>query len=70
MTDESGTRTGLIAVVLVLIVALIVVVVLWQRDQESQDVDIDFDTGDAGAAVEPGSPLAGVLPEGIELLGG
>lgn len=67
MTDESGNQKRLIAVVLVLIVSLVVVFVLWQRDQGSQDLRIDFDTGDAGAEVEPGPPLARPLPEGVEL---
>lgn len=67
MADDSGTQKGLIAVVVLLIVALVVVFVLWQRDQQSQDLEIDFNTGEAGTVVEPGPPLARVLPEGIGL---
>lgn len=67
MADDAGTRKGLIAVIVILIVILVVVFYLWQQDQESQDVRIDFDTGDAGAVVEPGPPVARALPEGIEL---
>lgn len=67
MADDAGTRKGLIAVIVLLIVIVVVVFFLWQRDRESQDVRIDFDTGDAGAVVEPGPPVAHALPEGIEL---
>lgn len=67
MAISGSNQKGLFAVVLLLIVALVVVFVLWQRDQESTDLRIDFDTGDAGTVVEPGPPVAGVLPRGIVL---
>jgi flagellar biosynthesis/type III secretory pathway M-ring protein FliF/YscJ len=67
MADDTGSNTGLIAVIILLIVIIVVGFFLWQRDQESQDLKIDIDTGDAGAVVEPGPPVARALPEGIEL---
>ncbi|MFW6010375.1 MAG: hypothetical protein ACOC9H_00510 [Gemmatimonadota bacterium] len=67
MADDTGSNTGLIAVIILLIVIIVVGFFLWQRDQESQDVRIEFDTGDAGAVVEPGPQVALVLPMGIEL---
>lgn len=67
MADESGSRRGLIAVIVVLVLALLVAVVLWQREEESGDLDIDLDTGDAGTVVEPAPAVVRTLPAGIRV---
>lgn len=67
MADESSTQNGLIGVIVLLVVVVVAGFVLWQRDRESTDLNIEIGMEDAETVVEPGTPLARGLPEGIGL---